>query len=250
MNGIADSDFIHPRGPNVFDKDIFIDPATGVIRPGGLMLTIRLVEACAFPQGAQVVDIGCGTGITGEFFRNRYGLNAVGVDLSAVLLLQGKERAPDLCLIQAVGEDLPFDDGSVDGVIAECSLSVMQDVERVLAEIRRILLPQGKLGISDIYIRYTEGAMPLRNIPCRGCISGALTEKELKQKLADHGFKLMMWEDQSQLWKEFIARLIMKYGSLDVFWQSALTVEGDNSDLQAAIKKARLGYFYLVAEKE
>jgi ubiquinone/menaquinone biosynthesis C-methylase UbiE len=47
---------------------------------------------------------------------------------------------------------LPFADQELDGVIAECSLSVVRDQAAALDEIRRVLKPDGKLAVTDVAV--------------------------------------------------------------------------------------------------
>lgn len=216
-----------------------------VLRPGGLVLTRRVIDYCAFAQGAAVVDVGCGAGITVEYLRGQYNLDAVGIDLSAALLRQGRERVPGLPLVQAAGEKLPFADGSVAGVLAECSLSVMQDAGRVLAECGRILAAGGKLAISDLYIRDTGSITLAANRPERDCVSGIMTCEELAKLLTIHGFNTMVWEDQSDCLKEYVARFVMEYGSV----QPLRRCIGASLNNRLLSQTGKLGYFLLVAEK-
>jgi len=193
--------------------------------PGGLTLTKRVVEYCAFIPGAKVLDVGCGTGVTMEYLQETCGLQSVGVDVSKERLEQGRKHLPYLQFIQAAGESLPLVDVSFAGVIAECSLSVMQDAGTVLTEISRILVPGGKLAITDIYL------------PISDSTAGYLNRNQLKTMLEKNGFSIVVWEDQSAFLREFIACYIMKYGSMEELWQCV------------SIPKTKLGYFLLVAEK-
>ncbi|MBP2628070.1 MAG: Methyltransferase type 11 [Firmicutes bacterium] len=221
--------------PNLFENNIFANMRSGV-RPGGFMLTKRIAACCNFQHGARVVDIGCGTGTTVEYLRDVGGLYAIGVDLSALLVEQGKKRTGDLQLIQSSGEELPFDDHSFDGVLAECSLSVMSDVGRVFAEMNRILVPGGKLGITDLYARDRSCNFGACNS------SGIMTYNEMAQVLRDHGFKIMVFEDQSRFLKEFVVKFIMEHGSAEELWQCAGIEKSDK-------KTYKLGYYLLIAEK-
>jgi arsenite methyltransferase len=234
--------------PNPYENDIFVNQPESLLRPGGLSLTKCLADTCAFSKGAKVIDLGCGSGITVKFLQDQYGIESIGIDLSSVLLNHGKKHTSDLRLIQARGDALPVTDCTFDGVFAECSLSEMHYADSVFAEIDRILAYKGKLCISDIYIRNPEHVSALRNILTAGCISGALTYPELLQKLRQNGYNVLAWEDQSALLKEFIARCIMEHGSINLFLQTTLCEE-DGKDLLAAIKKAGIGYYWLVAEK-
>jgi len=221
--------------PNLFEKSIFANMRSG-IRPGGLLLTQRIVSYCNFECGAMVIDIGCGMGTTVQYLRDVCRVHAVGVDLSAVLVEQGKKRSADLPLIHAPGETIPCADHSIDGVLAECSLSVMSSVSKVLTEINRILVPGGKLAVTDLYARSTSGNFST----CK--TSGIMTCSEMIQVLLDHGFEIMVFEDQSKFLREFVAGFIMEHGSPEELRQCAGFEKNDQQ-----IKG--LGYYLLIAEK-
>ncbi len=193
--------------------------------PGGLVLTKRVVDYCEFIPGAKVIDIGCGTGMTVEFLRDIYLLQAVGIDLSKERLEQGRQRSPRLPLVQATAKGLPFADSSFEGGIAECSLSVMQEQEKVLAECSRVLVPGGKLAITDVYWPDSDSS------------AGYMNSNQLKKMLEEAGFAIVVWEDQSTFLREFVACYIMEHGSMEELWQCV------------SIPKTKLGYFLLVAEK-
>lgn len=192
--------------------------------PGGLALTKQLLAACSFQPGTKVLDIGCGRGTTVEYLQEVCQVHAVGIDVSEERLAQGRDRNLSLQLIQAAAENLPFPDATFDGVIAECSLSVMVDARAVLAEIRRVLVLGGTLGVTDVY-KKTTGGLP-----------GADGE-EWKELAKCSGFALRSWEDCSSALREFVACYIMEYGSTEGLCQWGKK------------EKGKLGYFLLVAEQ-
>ncbi|MBP2637625.1 MAG: Glycine/sarcosine/dimethylglycine N-methyltransferase [Firmicutes bacterium] len=194
--------------------------------PGGLELTKMVVDYCGFAPGAKIVDIGCGAGVTVEYLCGNYKLQAVGVDISLERLQQGHRRSPGLALIQASGDHLPFANGTYDGVIAECSLSVIQQQETVLAECARVLTKGGKLAITDMYCLDDDNN------------AGYLNNNFLLKILRESGFKVVIWEDHSTLLRQFVASYIMKYGTVEKLRQCL------------SIPKIKLGYFLLVAEKK
>lgn len=236
-------------GYNPYESGIFANQAKGLLHPGGLSLTKSMLDVCYFPRGARVLDIGCGTGRSVELMRDQYGLEAVGIDISFLLLGRAKECSTGLSIILGSAEEMPFADSSFDGVLAECSLSVMHYSDKVLTEINRILTPGGKLCTSDIYFRNAESIAVLRNIQSTGCIAGALTYPELAQRIASNGFTIKNWTDRSGLLKEFVAGMIMNSGSFTWFWQFASVCKEDACVLQSSTIKAKPGYCCLIAEK-
>jgi arsenite methyltransferase len=220
----------------------------GVLRPGGLKLTRRIVDFCCFESDETILDLGCGIGTTVEFLTDAFGINTVGVDLSEEAIEKGKQSNPKLQLIRASGENLPFADAAVNGVVTECSLSVMGYDGRVLTEINRILPLGGKLAITDLYFRsgYIENTTVYQENG-QSCVKGAKSREELTVILETSGFRLMLWEDHSQSLKDFAIRYIMEYGSLDDFWKCTNT-SLDQETNNKAMKKA-VGYFLLVAQK-
>lgn len=93
--------------------------------------------------------MGCG----GGFNQQHYDAGAVtsfsGVDPNGSLLDAARERARergwDADIREGVGEAIPFGDGSFDTVVCTYTLCSVQDPEKVLAEMRRVLKPRGRL---------------------------------------------------------------------------------------------------------
>jgi arsenite methyltransferase len=90
-------------------------------------------------------------------------------------------------------------DRSIDLVISNCVLNLvgLQDRDRLMSEIYRVLKPGGRVAISDIVSDKTVPGI-LRQDPAlwSGCISGAFQEEEFVQAFAAAGFcavKLDRW---------------------------------------------------------
>ncbi|MBS3976697.1 MAG: class I SAM-dependent methyltransferase [Syntrophomonadaceae bacterium] len=222
-------------------QDSAIKLLDGMLHPGGLFLTQRLIDYCAFQPGARVIDIGCGAGNTVEYLQDIRRMDAVGIDSSEEALRQGKMRSPGLRLLKAQAESLPFAPASFEGVIAECSLSVMKYDGGVLSGINRVLVAGGKLAITDLYIKNDRSKAPASGSTEPNCLNGALTYSELTRMMEEYGFKILLWEDHSPCLKEFIARYIMEYGVLAHCWQRGAQEKRE--------RKEKIGYFLLVAEK-
>ncbi len=260
----------------VYESGPVRDATGDTIRPGGIYLTERALSYCAFKPGTNVLDVGCGTGATVEFLIKN-GLDAVGIDPSEALLEAGRRRNPGLPLIHAGGESIPFADSAMDGIFAECCLSLMPDIDRALSEIHRVLKSGGWLVITDVYVRNPGFLKELRALPLASCVTGALPREELVQKLVLHGFDIILWEDHTNLLKELTARLIWSHGSMDSFWCKMFSsgdippkqvypltsvgdippeevcpltsVDCDNGGVKDTIAKSKPGYFLLTAKK-
>ncbi|AGK99858.1 DVU_1556 family methyltransferase [Desulfoscipio gibsoniae] len=225
------------------------DVTGDAIRPGGFIITDRALAFCSFAAGARVLDVGCGVGATVEHLICNYHLDAVGVDPSPVLLEQGRRRHPGLPLVEAAGESLPFGDGEMDGVFAECTLSVMKSPDKALAEFYRVLKDAGWLVITDVYARNPAGVDELRKLPLTGCLTGAMSVQTLIQKISARGFEVVLWEDHSRLLGELTARLILAHGSMAMFWGCVSDKSISCEEIQNTVQKARPGYVLVLAKK-
>jgi arsenite methyltransferase len=229
----------------LYESGLLEKATGGVMRPGGLELTARAFDSCAFAAGSNLVDVGCGAGFTVEFLQSTYGLNAMGVDPSVVNLERGLSRNSQLSLRQGCGESLPIDDGTMDGVVVECAFSAMADKQKALAEFNRVLVPSGKLIVTDIYARGAAVSADM-GLPPSSCLAGMKTREELVHLLEEAGFSIDVWEDHTPMLSEFVIRMIMEHGSLQPLWECE---NGDSQSVQGAIKKSKPGYFLLIARK-
>lgn len=101
------------------------------------------------PQGASVLDVGCGTGwYAAGLSKARPDLFVMGSDLSAGMLSRAREAGAGN-LIQGDATKLPFADGAIDLIVARGVLHHMPDVEGSLAEWRRVLNPKGVLVVTS-----------------------------------------------------------------------------------------------------
>lgn len=96
--------------------------------------------------GRRILDAGCGAGPLYEALRER-GASVTGIELSAKMLeLARKRLGEDADLRQAdVGSPLPFPDEAFDDVVACLVLHYLEDWTAPLAELRRVLVPGGRL---------------------------------------------------------------------------------------------------------
>jgi ubiquinone/menaquinone biosynthesis C-methylase UbiE len=91
---------------------------------------------------ARTLDLGCGTGRNLPLLA---GARAVGLDPSLDALRRARRRAAGTPLVQARAEALPFRDAAFDTVVSGLALCSVADPSRALAEVRRVLRPDGTL---------------------------------------------------------------------------------------------------------
>lgn len=100
------------------------------------------------PEGARVLDIGCGDAGVLIAFAER-GSRCAGIELDEKSLERGRLRAEEhgvsVDLRGGVAEALPWGDGSFDLVILDNVLEHVTDQRKTLAEIHRVLRPGGLL---------------------------------------------------------------------------------------------------------
>jgi ubiquinone/menaquinone biosynthesis C-methylase UbiE len=98
--------------------------------------------------GGSVLEIGGGTGANLVHYDGKIeSLVVTEPDPAMLRRLQQKarEHAPLAKILRAPAEDLPFEDGSFDTVVSTLVLCGVDDQERSLREIRRVLRPGGQL---------------------------------------------------------------------------------------------------------
>jgi arsenite methyltransferase len=235
---------------NLYESPILRAVTGPVIRPGGFGLTDRGMAYCHLSPGARVLDIGCGAGAVVDYLRRRYDLNAMGVDLSAVLVKEGSLNYEGLPLARGRAEQLPSSDDSFGAVVCECMLSLCPDPHAVLQEIRRVLMPGGVLILTDVYAREPGDSQWMNDVSVHCCLQGAVSREIVERRMADAGFDLELWEDHSPLLKQLAAQLVWTYGSLDAFWSAFGKADAtEKTNAGGAACSSRPGYYLAVARK-
>ncbi len=148
-------------------------------------------------MGARILDLCCGAGDSLIILQDKQ-MEAWGVDrkkvLDHALTKYEKLNKSNLCSWEG-GERLPFPNHFFDAVLCECSFSLLEDKEKVLKGVRRVLKEQGLFLIQDM-----------------------IEDQPFTLK----GFDLVNWQDESDHLKPFIARWIWMTGS-----KYPKTCEGD-----------------------
>jgi SAM-dependent methyltransferase len=109
-----------------------------------VQLSAQLADLAGIERGQRVIDVGSGPGaLTTELVR-RLGPDAVAAaDPSKPFVEAARERHPGVDVRLASAEDLPFDNDSFDGALAQLVVHFMADPVAGLAEMARVTRPGG-----------------------------------------------------------------------------------------------------------
>lgn len=99
----------------------------------------------------RVLEVAIGTGLNLPHYPA--GVTVTGIELSPAMLAIAEQRAADLGLDADLrtgdAEHLPFGDESFDTVVCALSLCAIPDPTAAIAEMRRVLVPGGRLLLLD-----------------------------------------------------------------------------------------------------
>jgi len=153
-------------------------------------------------SGKRVLDLGCGGGFVSEELARR-GARVVGVDPAAPLVAVARQHATAAGLSidyrVGTGEQLPAVDGEFDAVVCVDVLEHVADLSAVMAEIQRVLRPNGVFLYDTINrttfsflwmivaLEWVSGRIPRGTHDWRKFIRPA----ELNDILTAHGFRAL-----------------------------------------------------------
>jgi len=147
-------------------------------------------------EGERVLDLGSGGGIDVLLSARRVGPSgfAYGVDMTEEMLTLARANtvragAANVEFLRGEIEALPLPDAAVDVVISNCVINLSTDKPAVLGEMFRVLVPGGRIGITDVVAEdHLSAADRAAAGSYVGCIAGALSRGEYLAGLAVAGF--------------------------------------------------------------
>ena len=181
--------------------------------PGGPALTRKLANATMIGRESRVLDVACGRGESARVLAQHFGCQVVGIDYSSDSIARANAVTAAAGLsdrvnfVQGDAERLPFDAGSFDVVICECSLCIFPNSVIALDEFRRVLRSGGHLGISDVVLNepVPESLQDLFGHVL--CIGGALSVDGYRDMFTASGFSSIRSRDASSALTDMIVRI-------------------------------------------
>ncbi|MGK7926451.1 MAG: class I SAM-dependent methyltransferase [Spirulina sp.] len=113
----------------------------------------RLLEFVELPPKAKILDLGCGTGRLLNRLGDRFpDLTGTGLDFSSEMLARAQQQnrhGDRMTFVEGNTDALPFPDSQFDAVFSTISFLHYPQPQKVLTEIHRVLLPEGRFYWAD-----------------------------------------------------------------------------------------------------
>ena len=139
-----------------------------------------------------VLDLGAGTGAMFPYLDSGENVELYGIEPDPHMRRQAKEKAAELDLdidIRSAGaENLPFDDGTFDVVIASMVFCTIPDVDTALDEVARVLKPGGEFRFLE-HVHSDGGLGKIQNLATpvwRKLAGGCHLNRETSSAFSDH----------------------------------------------------------------
>ena len=214
----------------------------------------RFRDALGDAADGVILDLACGPGVVTAAVA-RGAKKAVGFDVTPAMLEKARKRCAEAGLVNVEfrhgnAEELPFENGSFDGVVTRLAIHHFADPDRVLREAARVLRPGGRLVLVDVVVSEDRDEAALQNAienlrdPSH---LRMLPAAELDALVAAAGFDILdlsTW-DKSREFEEWmgIANDALRTQSLRVVAR-ALAEEGRSAGMGLAVRDGKTVFFH------
>jgi arsenite methyltransferase len=137
-------------------EELALVPGVALERALGVGNHLRVAQ---IEPGETILDLGCGAGIDAILAAHRTGRagKVIGLDFLPEMLERTAEAAAqagleNIEILEGEMEAIQLPDASVDHIISNGVINLAPRKRRVLAECARVLVPGGKLSVSDLTV--------------------------------------------------------------------------------------------------
>jgi arsenite methyltransferase len=137
-------------------EELALVPRPALERALGVGNHLRVAE---IEPGQTILDLGCGAGLDAILAAHRTGPSGkvIALDFLPEMLERTADAAAEAGLqnietLEGEMEAIPLPDASVDHVISNGVINLAARKRRVLAECARVLVPGGRLSVSDLTV--------------------------------------------------------------------------------------------------
>ncbi len=176
--------------------------------------TRELAQLAGLQNGMRVLDVGSGLGGAARTLASAFGCQVTGIDLTeefcraAEALTARTGLGGRVAFQHGDALEMPFDDGAFDVVWTIHATSHIQDKERLLGQMRRVLRPGGRLALYDT----CTGPGGLPSFPSPGS-SGpetyfSIPAEAYRRLIPAGGFAELSWADDTAGGKEWFRSIM------------------------------------------
>lgn len=170
----------------------------------GRKATLELAQEVNLNKNMKVLDIGCGLGGSARTLVSNYGCNVTGIDLNeeycraANLINELLGCIDNIEIRKGNALDMPFDDSSFDVIFIQHVSMNIKNKERLIFETFRLLRPGGRLAIHTI----CAGPVEPMYFPVFWADDPSInflpSPNEFRQLISKHGFKELLWREDTK----------------------------------------------------
>jgi SAM-dependent methyltransferase len=124
--------------------------------PGGRELYRQIAVLTGMGVGTEVLDVGCGNGVTLEYFVGEHGVHGSGIESDALLVqatldrVRGRRLGDRLQVQRAPIDALPYRDGIFDVTVGELGMTRAADPAAAVRELVRVTRPGGAVVLVQL----------------------------------------------------------------------------------------------------
>jgi len=234
------------EGCDPITSNLYGEGEASVIPEEALRASLGCGNPTALAQllpGETVLDLGSGGGIDVLLSARRVGPTgkAYGLDMTDEMLALAEEnkRKSGLTNVEFLKgeiENIPLPAATVDVIVSNCVINLSADKDRVLREAFRVLKPGGRVAVSDVVVRGQVPPEIRRSMELWvGCVAGAMSEGEYREKLAAAGFESIEIEP-TRVYHVRDARQFLTAAGLD---PESIAAEVDGKFMSAFVRAKR-----------